>query len=132
MGRNHIKAKRGRKYRSRLEATVAQSLQGRKLDFEYETAIIPYTFNYIPDFIIKNWKDPTLDIYIEAKGVLKPEDRRKMLAVKRDNPGLDIRFIFQNPSNKLNSKSKTTYADWAEKNGFPWAHYKKIPRGWFD
>jgi 3-deoxy-D-manno-octulosonic acid (KDO) 8-phosphate synthase len=53
-----------------------------------------------------------------------------MKAVKKANPDLDIRFVFQAPFNKINKKSKTTYAAWAEKNGFQWAAYHSIPVEW--
>lgn len=43
---------------------------------------------------------------------------------------MDIRFVFQNPKNKLYKRSKTTYADWCDKHGFKWAT-KVIPSSWF-
>jgi len=52
-----------------------------------------------------------------------------MKAVKKQWPKMDIRFVFQNANNKLNKRSKTTYAQWADKHGFPWAH-KRIPEEW--
>ena len=55
-----------------------------------------------------------------------------MLAVKKQHPDLDIRLVFQAPHNTLTKKSKTTYAQWAEKNGFLWAIYNDIPIEWFD
>jgi hypothetical protein len=53
-----------------------------------------------------------------------------MLAVKKSNPELDIRFVFQAPYNKINKGSKTTYAKWADKYGFPWCSYSTIPLTW--
>ena len=53
-----------------------------------------------------------------------------MKAVKKQNPELDIRFVFQAPYNKLYKGAKSTYAQWAEKNGFKWAHYSSIPVEW--
>jgi hypothetical protein len=46
------------------------------------------------------------------------------------NPDLDIRFVFQAPFNKIYKGSKTTYAKWAEKSGFPWCSYQSIPIEW--
>lgn len=69
-------------------------------------------------------------IIIEAKGVLYSEDRQKHLLIKKQYPDLDIRFVFQNPKNKLYKGSKTTYADWAEKNGFKYST-RQIPDAWF-
>jgi hypothetical protein len=53
-----------------------------------------------------------------------------MKAVKQANPDVDIRFVFQSPFNKINKGSKTTYAAWAERNGFPWCAYHSIPIEW--
>tara|TARA_Y100001937_G_scaffold104947_1_gene145376 strand:- start:10741 stop:11085 length:345 start_codon:yes stop_codon:yes gene_type:complete len=111
--------------RSNLETDVADLLSQMKLDWEYEGESFKYTIDhkYTPDFKVNN-------IYLECKGYFKPADRRKMLAVKRDNPDLDIRFVFQAPHNKISKKSKTTYAVWAEKHGFPWCAYYAIPVNW--
>tara|TARA_Y100001963_G_scaffold21699_1_gene28079 strand:+ start:8133 stop:8480 length:348 start_codon:yes stop_codon:yes gene_type:complete len=111
--------------RSGLEEQVASLLTELKIDWEYESNWYPYVtqHKYTPDFKVG-------DIYLECKGYFKPSDRSKMLAVKRDNPDLDIRFIFQAPNNKINKRSKTTYAKWAEKHGFPWCAYYAIPLSW--
>ena len=111
--------------RSTLEKEVAAILSRLKLDYTYEEDKLPYVIehNYIPDFRVG-------DVYLETKGWLKPSDRRKRLAVKKCNPDLDIRLVFQAPYNKISKRSKTTYAMWAEKNGFPWCAYYAIPREW--
>lgn len=111
--------------RSGFEHQLALQLRRKRVKFKYEALILPYSIDhqYKPDFILGN------GIIIEAKGEFRPADRRKMLAVKRAHPDLDIRFVFQNANNKLNKKSKTTYAKWAERNGFPWAH-NVIPDEW--
>lgn len=112
-------------FRSGFERSLATWLKRKNVKFEYETEKIPYVIerNYVPDFKLPN------GIYIEAKGVLTPQDRTKMRAVKRENPGLDIRFVFQCASNKLNRSSKTTYGDWADRYGFKWAD-GAIPEEW--
>ena len=111
--------------RSGLEKQVATLLDKLKVKWEYESNWYPYVIEhkYIPDFKVG-------DVYLECKGDFKPADRRKMLAVKRENPYLDIRFVFQAPYNKINKRSKTNYAKWAEKNGFPWCAYYAIPLSW--
>ena len=111
--------------RSGLEKQVAALLDELKVDYSYEPEWLPYVIEhrYIPDFKIG-------DIYLETKGYLKAADRRKMLAVKRCNPDLDIRFVFQAPTNKISKRSKTTYAMWAERHGFPWCAYYAIPTSW--
>ncbi len=111
--------------RSGLEKQVAGLLKELKVDYEYENCYFPYIIEhkYIPDFRVG-------DVYLETKGWLKPSDRRKLLAVKKCNPDLDIRLVFQAPYNKISKRSKTTYAMWAEKHGFPWCTYYAIPLSW--
>jgi len=102
-------------------------MKKRKADFKYEPTELPYVLhhNYIPDFYI-----PTTNIYIEAKGKLTPADRTKMLAVKKQYPDLDIRFVFMRGANRLTSKPKSkTYLEWAESNGFKAAD-GEIPDEW--
>ena len=115
-------------YRSRLEERLARWLELNGHQFEYETLKLNYTLSavYKPDFILPN------GVILEAKGYFKPEDRRKMLAVKKQHPLLDIRLVFQQPKNTLTKTSKTTYADWSEKNGFLWAPAHAIPLDWFN
>jgi hypothetical protein len=113
--------------RSRLEEQVAELLTNLNIEYGYE----PDKFNYVieakytPDFKVG-------DIYLETKGFFKPADRRKMLAVKKCNPDLDVRLVFQAPYNKISKNSKTTYAAWAEKNGFQWCPYYDIPLDWLN
>ena len=111
--------------RSGLEIQVAELLDELKIDYEYEPDKVNYVIEarYIPDFKVG-------DVYLETKGFFKPSDRRKMLAVKKCNPDLDIRLVFQAPYNKISKHSKTTYAKWAEKHGFPWCPYYAIPLNW--
>ena len=111
--------------RSGLERQVADLLKDLKVDYEYEDSSFSYVIEhkYIPDFRVG-------DIYLETKGYFKPADRRKMLAVKKANPDLDIRLVFQAPHNKISKRSKTTYAKWADKHGFPWCAYYAIPLSW--
>jgi hypothetical protein len=115
------------KYRSKLEERVARWLELNEHSFEYESLKLEYTIysSYTPDFVLPN------GVILECKGWLKPEDRRKMLAVKKAHPNLDIRFVFQDPTNTFSKESKTTYAKWAEKYGFPWCCYTSIPLEWF-
>ena len=118
--------KKTSKYRSNLEKNIADLLEGLGVSFQYESEKLSYTIehNYTPDFVLPNYT------YLEAKGYWDPADRRKILAVKRDNPGIDIRMIFQSPYNTISKKSKTTYAKWCEKHEIPWTSYKDIPIDW--
>ena len=90
--------------RSHLEEQVADLLDQLNVDYEYESEKLSYVIEakYIPDFKVG-------DVYLEAKGYFPSDQRRKMKAVKKANPELDIRFIFQNPLTKLSKSSKTSY-----------------------
>lgn len=124
------KTKKLNNYRSGFEKTIADLLTKLSITWEYEPCKLDYTLNkkYIPDFIIKSTRGK--DIYVETKGKLTRIDREKMLAVKKANPSLDIRFVFMRANNKLSKNSKTTYAEWAQNNGFLWAD-GTIPHGWY-
>ena len=125
----HLKLMKKRttsKFRSKLEEKVADLLSKLGVTYEYESTKIPYTIqhNYNPDFLLPN------NIYLETKGYWDAKDRRKILAVKEANPALDLRMVFQAPYNKISKRSKTTYAKWAERHGFPWCAYYAIPTSW--
>jgi hypothetical protein len=112
-------------FRSGFERTVDTQLKVLGADYSYETMQIPYVLEgtYHPDFYL-----PEYDIYIEVKGVLDDQDRRKHLAIKRQHPELDIRFVFMNANNKI-PRLKSTHGEWASKNGFLWAD-GKVPEEW--
>jgi hypothetical protein len=114
-------------YRSGLEDVISKDLKDRGVDFGYETVKINWKLvenkTYTPDFILPN------GIIIESKGRFVPEDRKKHLKVREQNPKLDIRFVFSNSRNKIRKGSKTTYAMWCEKNNFLYAD-KRIPDEW--
>ena len=69
-------------------------------------------------------------IIIEAKWIFVCDDSKKHLRIKKQYPNLDILFVVQNPNNKLDKGSKTTYADWCKKYGYKYAT-KLIPDSWF-
>lgn len=120
----HIRAA----YRSGLEATLAAVIAAAGVPVCFEQHIIPFTQpqkqrTYKPDFVLDN------GIVIESKGLFTAEDRAKMVWVRDQHPELDIRFVFSNAKAKLRKGSPTTYAMWADKEGFPWAH-KTIPHEW--
>ena len=121
-----LKNKEQPKYRSNLEKDIAILLEGLGVSFQYESEKLSYTIehNYTPDFVLPNY------VYLEAKGYWDAADRRKVLAVKRDNPDIDLRMVFQSPYNTISKKSKTTYAKWCEKHDIPWTSYHDIPLEW--
>ena len=126
------------KYRSGFEERIAAAFGRRKIAFTYESTTLKYVSppipaknrKYTPDFIFKTKSGHK--IYVEAKGYLKRENRKTMALVKKDNPDLDIRFLFMDGLRPLTSKKKRgigkdglpfkskTYGMWAEENGFPW------------
>ena len=136
-------AKKKKKTRSGFEDTIKgllESLIG--VTFWYEPLRIKYQTEakYTPDFVIykgklKKPKKPLTaselkdTILIETKGYFKPEDRRKMKYVKRSNPDLDIRMVFQR-DNYLTKSKKKKYSDWAEQHGFIYA-VGTIPKDWY-
>jgi len=121
-----LKDKKKIKFRSKLEENIANLLEGLGVSYEYESEKLGYTIEhtYTPDFVLPNYT------YIEAKGYWSPADRRKILNVKKSNPEIDLRMVFQSPYNKINKKSKTTYAQWCEKHDIPWSAYHNIPLDW--
>lgn len=110
-----------KKLRNLFEKRVYLQLKRAKVKFTYEKERIPYILckHYIPDFIIDT---PLGKIYIECKGYLRPEDRVKLIAVKKLNPHLDLRILFY-AENKRNIR-------WANRNGFRFAIYV-IPDDWY-
>lgn len=109
-----------KKLRNKFEKKIEQQLQKSKVKFSYESEKIPYLIagHYIPDFILTT---STGKIYIETKGHFRPEAKRKMVAVKKLNPALDIRILFY-------SKNKS-YIKWCERHGFPYA-ISDLPAEW--
>ena len=110
------------KLKNKFEKDVEDQLKRSGLKFEYEHEKVAYILacHYIPDFVVET---PTGKLYIEAKGYLRPEHKRKMCAVKRQHPNLDIRMLFYS-ANK-------DYIRWAVRNSFRYA-IKTIPKEWLD
>ena len=108
--------------KNKFEKRIARQLKKAKLSFTYESEKIPYVIagHYIPDFIYLTAHGK---IYLETKGHFRPEAKRKMAAVRRQHPELDIRILFY--SRKLKD------IRWAEKHGFKWA-IGEIPREWLE
>lgn len=124
-------------FKSKLEyeayLDARKKVRGTKTKVTYETHTIPYSIvthhEYTPDIPIV-FKDGRV-IFVEVKGYFRPEDRRKMLNVKRSNPDLDIRFLFPQ-DNKVYRKGKMRYSDWCKKYNFPYHIGTKIPKEWFN
>ena len=114
-------------YRSGLEDTVASYLKTHKIKFLYEKIKIEWEDlayrTYTPDFVLNN------GIIIETKGMFTAADRRKQLAIKKQHPKLDIRFVFENSKRKLRKGAKSTYAQWCMKYDFDY-YDRIIPEEW--
>ena len=116
-------------YRSGFEHKVSGELTEAKIKFEYEVTVIPYikpetNHTYTIDFTLPN------GILVETKGRWVLEDRKKHLLIQKQHPELDIRMVFQNSKGKIRKGSKTTYADFCNKNDIKWAD-KSIPTLWY-
>lgn len=131
MARGFRRSALAKGFRSGLEEDVAKQIKSKKLKVVYEDkgSVIEYVqpetkHKYTPDFVLPN------GIIIETKGRFTLEDRKKHLLIKEQHPELDIRFVFTNPNGKIRKGSKTSYADWCNKNGFKYAK-ATIPDEWF-
>ena len=114
-------------YRSGLEHPLSLYLDEHKVKYDYENIKIEWEDlayrTYTPDFILYN------GIIIETKGRFLAADRRKHIAIKKQHPKLDIRFVFTNSRAKLSKGAKSSYADWCIKHGFRY-YDRIIPEDW--
>ena len=114
-------------YRSGLEVKLSDYLKELKIDFGYECIKIEWEDlayrTYTPDFILFN------GLIIETKGMFTAADRRKHLAIKKQHPSLDIRFVFENSRRKLRKGAKSSYAEWCIRYGFKY-YDRIIPEEW--
>jgi hypothetical protein len=114
-------------YRSGLEHSISLYLTELKHKYGYETIKIEWEDliyrKYTPDFILSN------GIIIETKGRFLTADRMKHLAIKKQHPNLDIRFVFTNSRSKLQKGAKSSYGQWCDKHGFKY-YDRIIPEDW--
>ena len=121
-------------YRSKFESNVAKEFKAKGVSFEYEPKVLAFTQpakerKYTPDFYIRTKTGVTT--LVETKGKLTAEDRAKMVWVKEQHPKEKIVILFMNSSVKLRKGSKTTYSDWARKNGFEFYDFRfGLPKEW--
>ena len=112
-------------FKSKLEEKVWATLKKEFPTVKYE----PQRFKFIQPEIertyIPDFKTGRSNIFIEAKGKLDLETRKKMVWFRDSNPTVRIIFLFMNPDNKITKRSKTTYAMWATDNGFEWLDFRK-------
>ena len=112
-------------FKSKFETKVWKELRVVFPKTKYESNSYKYTQPAIERTYTPDFRTGRKLVYIEAKGKLDLETRKKMVWFKEHNPNITIIFLFMNPDNKITKRSKTTYAMWAEKNGFLWLDYRK-------
>ena len=114
-------------FKSNFERTVRKLLPKW---IKYEAATIEFKQpekdrKYNPDWMVNE------TTFIETKGKLDLATRQKHIWIKQQHPEIIVYFLFMNAFNRITKKSKTTYADWCEANGFEWADIKMgIPKHW--
>lgn len=127
-------------FRSKFELDVSKWFEENKLEVVYEPCKVKYTVpeslhSYTPDFQPRGSgtkSDLGRTIFFEAKGFFSLADRKKMLYVIKSNPDMIFKMILQNSSMKISKRSKTTYADWCDKNKIEWCDWKDKTKlkGW--
>jgi len=110
---------------------VSKQITEAGIKLLYETDRVHYVIpsretKYTPDFKLPK---PGGFFYVETKGLWTVQDRAKHMLVKRQHPGIDIRFIFSNQNAKLYKGSPTTYGMYCDKHGFVYAN-KVMPQEW--
>ena len=124
-------------YRNKFEKDTAKDIEKHNIKFGYEQTKIPYTVsgNYLVDFEITTKSGKV--IYIETKGNGRSFDghaKRKMIAVKKQHPDLDIRIVFYNDGKCGPKRKDGTYmrqSDWAKRYGFEYS-IRTIPESWYE
>jgi hypothetical protein len=115
------------------EVKCAADLQNRGVKYGYEVETFEYQHkpqHYTPDFVIP--RKGQKNLYVEYKGKMTPDIRRKMIAIQRSNPDLEIAIVFENAKNNISKRRKkkdgtyntpTKYWQWAERKGFLWSEH---------
>lgn len=131
---------KGEQMASKAEVTFAKDMDSKEIPWMYEPERLDWfpppakMRKYTPDFKIMH-KDGSY-FFVEFKGFLRPNDKPKMIAVKKQNPDIDIRFVFMNAHKYIDKRvrkdgSRMTYADWADRYGYKWAEMT-IPEDWLN
>ena len=118
--------------RSGLEDVICQELSEKGVPYKYEELTLEYIQpekkrKYTPDIVLE--KTDGSEIIIEIKGRWVTADRQKISMIKDQYPDMDLRMVFSNSRSKISKKSKTTYGDYCDKLGIPYAD-KTIPEEW--
>jgi hypothetical protein len=103
-------------FKSKLEYDFNELIKKGGKQANYEKERIPFvkSTHYLPDFeIAKN-------VFIETKGYFSSSNRTNLLEFLTQHPDMTVLMVFGNSQNRLNSKSKITYAQWCDKHGVEW------------
>ena len=120
-------------FKSLFELKFSKALTKRGIPFKYEPETLSFLQpekkrKYTPDFKLTTKHGEFL---VETKGKLTAEDRKKMVWVKEQHPNKKIVIVFMNAGNRLTKVSKTTYGDWADKQGYEWVDFRSgLPKSW--
>lgn len=112
-------------FKSKFEFLIWEKLNKEFKNCSYELDSYKYIQPAIERTYTPDFKTGRFKIYIETKGKLDLESRKKMIWFKECNPSIRIIFLFQNPDVKIRKGSKTSYGDWATTNGFEWLDSRK-------
>jgi len=120
--------------RSGAEAKVAQQLDALGVPVVHEEDRLPYVkhHEYVPDFVLPNGID--IEVKGWTPGWADGSDRTKLLAVREQNPGVEIRIVWSSQrfaDGKIRSGAKTTNNEWALKHGFVTA-IASVPLEWLE
>lgn len=105
-------------YKSKFERNLATAFRKAKLGFDYEPKKFKFTQpaierTYTPDYWL-----PEVGVFVESKGKLTPEERKKLIWWREAHPDVPFVILFMRGRNPIRKGSNTSYLDWASKNGF--------------
>lgn len=121
------------KVRSGLEFRIREDLKRESgIRFGYEDRKYSYIteHKYTPDFTFYSQSGDFV-FACEIKGRFTATDRNKLLAVRKANPELDLRIVFQRDQ-AIRKGSKTYYSDWAKKHGYCYHIGEEVPTEWLN
>lgn len=118
----------GDRYKSKFERRLAVGFRKAKLGFQYEPKRFKFTQPAIERVYTPDWWLPDVGVYVESKGKLTPEERKKLVWWRQAHPDVPFVLIFQRARNPIRKGSKTTYGDWATKNNFIWFDFQEFEK----
>jgi len=115
------------KFKSAFEKEVY--LAAKQKGWEYEAEKFDYTsaHTYTPDFSKKG-----AVVRLESKGRFRQGEPKKYLDIRKDNPHIELVFVFMNPNvpmplaKRRRDGTKATISEWATKNNFQWCTLKTL------